>query len=480
MVSPSVALSSAQETKVVELDKKRLFVGNGHLHKILSELVGVTEEKLLAKGILSQKHVVVLDPGLGYINDVAEEEKSFFGRDLRVVLDDGTHLIPLIAPDSDFFEYRYKALMPLSMLSTMTSKDHQGFGQGLTLDMRSIALADAEAIGATIKEGASLIEGGNCHFVHRSDGSLLALVGSSARILTLATLEQTGFFEACKDEIEEKIKSVADYPIDFIRLAKNRLYLSKLQELEEAYAIEENLEKKAALAKEIVETYSSKQDVLDTFPKPVLEEHAACFEDEAKRLFVMFSIVDEIIAKDLNLDKSQVIFLDHEKYHLDYEVFTTDDGTVFLHDESLAIIELEKLLAEKEITADEEAKAILLGYLEGANERLALNQEKLKTNMAHLLASGLEVVRVPGLYARDIFEVEADFMNGITLFKKDKPTFVTFGSAFERLNQAFFQAIAPKATEKPHFHKALMISHEIALDLLVHTGAGLHCYTWES
>lgn len=480
MVSPSVALASVQEVKAVEIEKKSLYVGNLHLHKILSDLVGKTEEKLTAKGRLSQSHVVVLDPGLTHVYDVVEEEKQFFGRDLRVVLEDGTHLIPLSAPDTDFFEYCYKALMPLSMMTTMTNEDHQGFGQGLSCEMKAIAKADAESFGATIKEGSSLIEGGNCHFVRRSDGALMALVGSSARVLTLTTLEEGGFFESCKEEIEEKIKALAEYPKDFIRLAKNRMYLRKLKTLEEAYEKETELEEKAAIAREIVKVYSSKQDVLNTFPKPVLEEHIACFDDEAKRLLVMFSMVDEIIARDLNLDKSQVIFLDHEKYHLDYEVFTSDDGTVFLHDESLAIIELEKLLSDKAILEDEEAKEVLLGYLKGANERLAINQEKLKLNMARLSASGLEVKMVPGLYGCDIFEVEADFMNGITLFRQDKPTFVTFGSAFESLNDAFFQAIAPIASKKPHFHKALMISHEIALELLVHTGAGLHCYTWEN
>lgn len=223
-----------------------------------------------------------------------------FGRDWRVILNDGTHLIPNSSIDLSSLNQKIRALLPLFQKDLILFGGRL-FGTGFERENNEKAVSFAEKKQIVFKVGKSCVEGGNCFLFTGVDGSPKAIVGIISILITmLSAKEQSSVEEAIPDN-------------DWIRRARNL----------------ENLEKEC-------EFFLSSPTVDD----------CTIYHQRARQLYANFQNAKKIIAEELRLPLKDIAFVHQSTFHIDFDLCVIQ-GEVFLHnDESIALDnkrELEKI-----------------------------------------------------------------------------------------------------------------------------------------
>jgi hypothetical protein len=131
--------------------------------------------------------------------------------------------------------------------------------------------------------------------------------------------------------------------------------------------------------------------------------------DKAAQTIVDFVL--ENIAKDLNIEPSNLLVIEHFNFHIDLEVLLDSDGKVFLYDPALA----EQALKYAQQRGGSRAK-ILGGIFECQYQRISDYAKSgiFERNQKNLQKFGFQVIGVPGFFDFG-GETGGQFLNGLFL-----------------------------------------------------------------
>jgi len=178
------------------------------------------------------------------------------------------------------------------------------------------------------------------------------------------------------------------------------------------------------------------------------------------------TVTKEMIAQELGVKTTQVIYLDQPFFHLDMFLTPGPDGKIFIEDPSLSNRTIFKLLRQPGLSEDTR---------KGLNDRLyltpSLNQLQygLQLTTNELRAAGYQVMGVPGEYRYE-GGIDTNFMNGLMgTDRHGRRYYITNQSPISLLNMAFKQVMATYGID---------VFFVDTMDLLVN-GGGIRCVTIE-
>lgn len=362
-----------------------------------------------------------------------------FGRDSRVCLPDGSHLIPYSIKDK-YVEARYKAMLPASG-AHFVSSPRRCYGEGFSAENNAAAIKFAEENHVKYRQARTCIEGGNCRLF-----SSKAIIGINSVILSLIALEEQDYFSALSKEEEKKVDE--DKPSkETLRMARNLALYGKKEK--------ENL---SSYREKLLAPLTDKEELEYHKPALVLDHKL-----QATR---------SLMAKELGIEEDNIAFVDQYRFHIDMEIFTGKDDLVFLHRESDARAVLDNVgRGPKRFTAT------CAKYAKASKERSEAYDTLLSNNVKLIERIGCKTAFVPGVYEADA-EEPINFMNGLFLSDKDSSVFATNASEYE-IFQMQFEDTVKRIDSKM---KTLFIDDPenpgMMQKILHNTRGGIHCLTW--
>lgn len=365
-----------------------------------------------------------------------------FGRDSRVILSDGTHLIPYPIQDP-LLEGRFKVLLPESS-NHMIESLRVGYGNGFSKENVEGAHKTAQMFNIPVKQGSTCIEGGNCFMTQKG-----AIVGIHSVILSLIALEEQKFFN---EEIIAKNLSGMEIPGPlYLRMARNyALYAEKLLiEASKAIGGESGFRKR----------------LITPLTELEIKEHCTA----AKIWKMKWDFTLDWMAKELGVMKENLAVLHQNEFHLDMEMALAPDQRLFIHDPKQAESITENLTKHKKQRQAESSH-----YYDSLHKFSRVHCERemrtLDNNLSRLKSLGLTVIQIPAVYGNESERI--NFINGLFLQNKEELFFLTNG-AKRKANALVdeFSQILEKHNIKPIYFDELQ-------QVLSRNHGGLHCLTW--
>jgi hypothetical protein len=402
----------------------------------------------------------------------AKRRPSSFLRDSRVILFDGTHLIP--NPFSEESTFLLSILFPLSAGHFLEEAIiEEGLhldctGKGLNQKNREYAIASAYLYDLPFKQGRSCVEGGNC-LLFSNHGKRYAIIGELSLLTSYLALAE-------KDLLVEITPEKRGEPSDHAyRIARNyALFLKKAEKLKE---------------------HSSTQ-FFYSFLNPISPEEKIEHEEKAQIYDAKLKRTKEYIAEDLELPVENLIIIPQLRFHIDMEMFVTPDGEIVLHDDQLAFEFLKQIEVEGEKKALNEGEQKLVQEFR-ANDKA--NVEKFKeyqlARIQILQSYGCKVHLLPAVFEAPASKIALNYCNGIFarrgkrgFYTKNKETF--FGLQKEK--EYVFITTGTSSPAEEVFHQKFISYYRATfphLDIQPLKGVsqfidkhqgGIHCLTFEA
>jgi hypothetical protein len=398
---------------------------------------------------------------------------SPFLRDSRVVLFDGTHLIP-----NSLLEDNYRILwllLPSSgkhFLKTAIKENEISYenllGIGYEPENREFAIASTYLHDLPFKQALSCIEGGNC-FLFSYQGKRRAIIGELSLLTSFIALEESSL-------LQNVIPDYTGEPSEHaFRIARNTDLFSK------------NREK--------LEEQSLTQFFLPLL-NPISDEDKIAYELEARSIDAQLKHTKEYIAGDLELPVENLLFVPQWKFHIDLELVVTPEGEVMLHDDQLSLEFLKKI--EKEESLDLEQQQLLQEFKKRAEERIEKFQPFQNKRIEILRNHGCQVHLLPAVfedyesepkialnYCNGIFARKGrrdyEYMeNGDLLLRLQKErghVFITTGTSSEAEEVVQRAFIRYYKANFPHLDIQPIPG---VSECIGQTGGGIHCLTFEA
>jgi hypothetical protein len=153
-----------------------------------------------------------------------------------------------------------------------------------------------------------------------------------------------------------------------------------------------------------------------------------------------------IIAKELGVNPSQVIYLDQLEFHLDMFLTPGENGQVFIEDPDYSNATINALIKDPGLSSQQRnaLKEKLYANASGSSSAPSLStlRAELKPTIDELRDAGYQVIGVPGEYNPNPVE-DTDFMNGIVATGENGEKYDIVGqSPTTPLNGAFRKVMA--------------------------------------
>jgi len=146
-----------------------------------------------------------------------------------------------------------------------------------------------------------------------------------------------------------------------------------------------------------------------------------------------------VIARELGVDPSQVVYLDQPEFHLDMFLTPGENGQVFIEDPDYSNAVIDALIRDPGLSGQQ--RDALKEKLYSAPSLSTLRAE-LKPTIDELRGAGYQVIGIPGEYNPNPAD-DTDFMNGIVATGKNGERYDIVGqSPATPLNGAFRKVMA--------------------------------------
>jgi hypothetical protein len=400
----------------------------------------------------------------------ADTRLSPFLRDSRVLLFDGTHLIPnSMLEENESFLLR---LLPPSGDHFLKGIAKEGgtffpcIGHGHEPKNREYAIASTYLYDLPFKLGRSCIEGGNC-LLFSYNGKRYAIIGELSLLMSFIALEENSLLDDVTPD-------------------------STCEPSEHAYRAARN----SALFLENKEEPEGPQFYL-SFLNPLSTEEKKAHKEAALLLDAKFKRTKEYIAEDLELPEANLIFIPQLKFHIDMEMFVTPEGEVLLHDDQLVLECLKQIEGESEKRPlNEEQQKLLEEFRETAQENLEKFKKEYQSEQLKILHnSGCKVHLLPAIFEARESRIALNYCNGI-FARKGKRDFYTekdrvfFGVKKEKGH--VFITTGPSSPREQVFHQKFIDYYRLSFphqDIQALPGVsqcvgqnngGIHCLTFEA
>lgn len=356
------------------------------------------------------------------------EDRYVFCRDSRVVLSDGSQLIPYPIKNPNLSFY-FRALLPESSRRFIFDPHSTGYGFGF--DPRNVVNVHraAKMFDISTIQAKTCTEGGNC-FIYKDK----AIVGKHSVILSLIALEEQSFLD---DKIlREQLKDESLPDSSFLRMARNAL-------------LHKEHEKKCKDGEALFG--DSDYEVLKlAFISPLTDSPTEECIELAKLLQLKWEITLETMAIELGVDKNNLIIMDQNAFHIDMDIAISPNDFLFINDPEKASQSLED---------------VHVVYKHSACEF-----EVMQKNIAKLKALGLEIIRVPAAYNCHLCRI--NFINGLFLENERGVFFLSNGA------EGKFKVLEREFSKRLREHQIETIFFECTGKVLALYNGGLHCLTW--
>jgi hypothetical protein len=471
MATTSVGSVSSLALEGRSSSSQKIYVGNDRVFEVFSRAIASIAP-------LRETVEVLLDP-------LATEMRchAVFGRDLRVTLLDGSHLIPYPLKQ-EILKDRMQSWFPRRELIDDVSFT-TGFGFHHEFKGKALEAVAKEEIPHT--QAKTTIEGGNCFVFQGQEGRPKAIIGINSLIITILSLEEQDYFTLNSEDLRARVSTIASASDEFILMARDRsLFETKAALEDDLMELHEKCKTDYAYSARHAETYRIlRSEYGSTSPyraalrRPLSEADRASFTDLAKELQAKWEMAKELVATELKIpfekgrvDESVAVIFQND-FHIDLEMFVSPKGKVFINDEPL--VHETCLSTASEVRASD--SYFLRPYIENSKERLEASAQIKELNRAILARIGEVVAYVPGSFHTDR-GMPVNFMNGIPLQEGGRSYFITFGAGDrQRITDSFQRSFeASVAFEAPDLQ---LIFLDNVCDLFQKTGGGLHCMTWE-
>jgi len=394
-----------------------------------------------------------------------------FGKDYRLCLLDGSHLLPYSIQEPLLEDY-FKALISLSS-SHFVDSAHTGYGSGFYLENHLFALSQAKEKNISYQIAETCIEGGNCHLFISEQGPSAA-IGVHSLVLSYIALEEQGYFEKNKELLQNMRKQIVHPSEEFLRIARNLSLFQEVVTQVDPFEQRKNYSKESiypAFIKAIQAKYSNLTEFRRQFISSLKEEDRKKYVLSAIELETKWKITKEKISQEIKVPLDQIAFINQYHFHIDLECMILPDGWGLIHDEEQAISFLFNLpdeTYENEKTID--------AYLKAAKERKLHFEQHQKQTCLELERIGCKCILIPAVFEAK-GEETLNFLNGLFFYLEDKTIFITNG-----INPRF-------NLYKEHFEKVLkdhqttfevyFIPHNMIQKVLSERFGGLSCLTWQ-
>lgn len=397
-------------------------------------------------------------------------------RDYRVVLLDGTHLIPYLIKDSQSHRLFTSLFPPSSKI--FLRRIRSAIGVGTTEESISYTQQFTEKNQVAYKKSQVALEGGNCHLFINSRGEKKAIVGVHSVILSLIALEEQGFFKQQETIVKlKKLKRENQPTEESLFMARNLAYyttsrkplydaLSDFRE-KAKHSVSYDYKKELEVRRKLQELGG--EEGFAAFLEAQLSEKERSDElltKNALELEAKLELVKEVIAEEIGVLRQHCAFINQTRFHIDLESFVDPNGDiVYLHDDQIS----EKCLSDQNLVH------VSPEYLENAKKNVKRGFHNISAQAAKDIEKiGCRVSRVAGVF--EAKEGNLNFMNGIVI--KSFPFFITNGttdSKLKLLQNLFHDSIT---ATNPNF-KLMYIYSRILENILDNKSGGLRCMTSE-
>jgi hypothetical protein len=419
---------------------------------------------------------------------VEDARTLIFGRDWRVTLLDGSHLIPF-ATDDPVLSMMMKAILPFPS-SHFVRSIYQSCGEGLTTDHQAKAIAACERLGIPHKIGKTAIEGGNCKLFLGRDGKPRAIVGINSLMLSYLALEKQGYFATHGEEIGKLAESI-ETPFESSLLAVRNRELSRARiEVHAKISDVQNKQRNPSLTLEerkgLNEQFARLHEELralgttlayqDALQAPLSEEDRLRYKDQAIHFQACLECTKQVIAEELKVPLEQTAFVHQYSFHIDLDLLVTPEGDVLFHDERPMSAHLEEELTRARGRSVESFHKYLAGSLARRDSIRTINDH----NTPILASIGCKAIPIGGLCQGE-GEMTANFMNGVYIVEpSSKAYFFTNGAESKHAGaMALFKETMERAS--PSTQVVFLAEGErLFSEILTSNKGGLHCLTWTS
>jgi hypothetical protein len=472
MATTLVTSSSSLPLDARASSSQKIYVGNDTVFEVFSRAIASIAP-------LREKVEVLLDP-------LAAEMgcHAVFGRDLRVTLLDGSHLIPYPLKQ-EIVKERMQSWFPLRELIGDVSFT-TGFGFDREFKGKALEAVAKEEIPHT--QGKTTIEGGNCFVFQGAEGRAKAIIGINSLIITILSLEEQDYFTVNREDLTCRVAAIASASDEFILMARDRSLFEAKAALEDSLMeFQEKGKTDPVYAARHAETcrilrseYGPTSAYRAALRRPLAEADRASFTDLAKQLQAKWEMGKELIATELKIpfeegkvDESVAVIFQKD-FHIDLEMFVSPKGKVFINDEQL--VHEACLSTASEVRASD--SFFLRPYIENSEKRLEASAQIKELNRAILARIGEVLAYVPGSFHTDR-GMPVNFMNGIPLEEGGRSYFITFGAGDrQRITDSFQDSFEQSLTFQAPDLQLIFLDN--VCDLFQKTGGGLHCMTWEN
>ena len=181
-----------------------------------------------------------------------------------------------------------------------------------------------------------------------------------------------------------------------------------------------------------------------------------------------------VIAKELGVDPSQVVYLDQLEFHLDMFLTPGENGQVFIEDPAYSDATIKALIRGPGLSRLQRnaLKEKLYTNTPGPfyDPSLSTLQAELKPTIDELRAAGYQVIGIPGEYKPNPVE-DTDFMNGLVATGRNGERYEIVGqSPTTPLNGAFRKVMA---------RYGITVFFVPDAQGLIYYGGSIHCVTNE-
>ncbi|MBS0603416.1 MAG: hypothetical protein JSS60_00090 [Verrucomicrobia bacterium] len=380
-----------------------------------------------------------------------------FGRDSRVILADGTQLIPYPIQDP-LLEGRFKALLPESSNHMITSMG-VGYGKGFSKENVEAAHSSAQALHIPAIQASCCIEGGNC-FITQSG----AIVGVHSVVLSLIALEEQGCFQ--EEEIQRKAREIEFPDPRFLRMARNSALYAEKRPFDEKLLCARGY---SPVRDEISKRWGGETGFRSLMASPLAESAGQKYCAAAKILQAKWELTLNSMAKELGVSNDKLAIVDQNEFHIDMEMALGPDDLLFVHDANGANTLLESL-TERARRAGTQAFSYYNKFHQSSIKNCAREFKTTQKNLPKLTSLGLRVITLPASYSCETEKV--NFINGLFIKTKEGSIFLTNG-ACRRAN-----VFVEEFTNSLRGYKIQPIFFDELQEVLTRNHGGLHCLTW--
>lgn len=375
--------------------------------------------------------------------DVFAWKSVFWGRDCRVVLSDGSHLIPYPLP---LKKLNHKISMLIPKISRHLVQKGFFCGNGFTKSYVKKAIQAAKFYGIKANLAKTCIEGGNC-FINKDR----AVVGNTSVVTSLLALEDQNYFS--KELLEKKLETVKKPRTKFVRMARNR----------EVYVLDQSSDDKI-FPKGVLVKDSIK--VKKLLKGPISKEEKKGHFERARALQAKWEITLDVMAEELKVKRDNLIIAYQNDFHIDMEMAVIGNGEVLLDDPK----KTKKIL--RNLVRSKRKSEYFKRFQKEARKNIALKKKIVRKNLLKFESSGFKVARVPAVYTNG--KEPVNFVNGVFFNRQDRPIFLTNGTYPEAkiLKKRFSKSLIRTGNSTD-----IIFSDPLAR--VLKSDGGLRCLSWK-